>query len=200
MPTIEHQQTNMTASRAAVLRSAENPDTEQSVLRVGLSKNAPQTGELLGPDPQTGSFDAVFCDFALYSGPNRTAAMRGLWRLVRPGGKLVVTVWGPHHLEPAATWFWDAVRKIRPDLSHGFYRRDRICNLQTLRALLSEAGVTNIHFTAQTSEHTVLSSNSWWAVVLDSGFRRTVEQLDSADSAYVRSASWQTFTTPELRP
>jgi SAM-dependent methyltransferase len=60
-------------------------------------------------------FDIVICVFGIFFLPDMAAAVAELWRLVRPGGALAVTVWGPRFLEPATTAFWDAVGAERPD-------------------------------------------------------------------------------------
>lgn len=39
------------------------------------------------------SFDAVVCQFGLMFFEDRAAAMREMWRVVRPGGRLVIAVW-----------------------------------------------------------------------------------------------------------
>jgi ubiquinone/menaquinone biosynthesis C-methylase UbiE len=69
----------------------------------------------------SGSFDAVVCVFGIFFLPDMAAAVAELWRLVRPGGVLAITVWGPGFLEPATTAFWAAVGVERPDLVGGFH-------------------------------------------------------------------------------
>jgi ubiquinone/menaquinone biosynthesis C-methylase UbiE len=54
------------------------------------------------------SFDVVVCVFGIFFLPDMAAAVAELWRLVRPGGTLAVTVWGPRFLEPATAAFWEA--------------------------------------------------------------------------------------------
>jgi ubiquinone/menaquinone biosynthesis C-methylase UbiE len=41
------------------------------------------------------SFDVVMSQFALMYFPDRTAALREMARVLRPGGRLVIAVWGP---------------------------------------------------------------------------------------------------------
>ena len=63
-----------------------------------------------------GGFDAVVCVFGIFFLPDMPGAVRKLWALVRPGGNLAVTTWGPRFFEPATTAFWDSIREVRPDL------------------------------------------------------------------------------------
>jgi O-methyltransferase/aklanonic acid methyltransferase len=44
---------------------------------------------------RAGSFDAVLCASALYLLPQPVAALRGFGRVLRPGGRLAVAVFGP---------------------------------------------------------------------------------------------------------
>jgi len=49
-----------------------------------------------------GGFGAVVCVFGVFFVPDRPAFVAEMWRLVRPGGVLAVTNWGPGLFEPAS--------------------------------------------------------------------------------------------------
>src|SRR5262249_5036925 len=53
-----------------------------------------------------GSFDAVVCVFGVFFAADMAAFVQEMWRLVRPGGTLAVTTWGPALFEPANSHFW----------------------------------------------------------------------------------------------
>jgi ubiquinone/menaquinone biosynthesis C-methylase UbiE len=65
------------------------------------------------------SFDAVVCVFGVFFAPDMPAFAAEMWRMVRPGGTLAITTWGPGWCEPASTVFWDSVRDVEASL----YRR-----------------------------------------------------------------------------
>ena len=71
-------------------------------------------------------FDAVVCVFGIFFVDDMPALARELWRMVRPGGVLAVTTWGPEAFEPGATAFWDAVGQVRPDLVRSFNPWDKL--------------------------------------------------------------------------
>ena len=81
------------------------------------------------------SFDAVVCVFGVFFLPDMAAAVAEMWRLVRPGGVLAITVWGPEWLEPATTAFWAAVGAERPDLVGGFHPWTRVTDTAALSQL-----------------------------------------------------------------
>lgn len=50
---------------------------------------------------EDGAFDAVVCQFALMFFPDRAAALREMWRVLAPGGRLAIAVWGAiEEIEP----------------------------------------------------------------------------------------------------
>ena len=88
--------------------------------REGLGNIEFRRADMRALDFSPASFDAVVCVFAIFFVPDMAAQLAALWRLVRPGGTLAVTVWGRGLFEPAAGEFWKAVRRRRPDLERRF--------------------------------------------------------------------------------
>jgi len=154
----------------------------------GLRNLEFRVGDMLALDLPDASFDAVICVFGIFFVPDMGAAVRELWRMVRPGGRLAVTTWGPRLFEPASSVFWEAVRSERADLHKAFNPWDRISEPQELRRLLLEGGVESAEVIAEHGEHPLPSPEDWWTIVLGSGYRGTVEQLDDAARSRVRAA------------
>ena len=148
-----------------------------------------RVGDMLDLRLPDSHFDAVVCVFGIFFVPDMAAAARVLWRLVRSGGKLAITTWGPRFFEPATTAFWNSIRDVRPDLYKGFNPWDRICEPHTIFALLREAGIDHAKVVAEDGEHPIPSPEAWWSAVLGSGYRGTVEQLDVSDRERVRTAN-----------
>jgi SAM-dependent methyltransferase len=132
-------------------------------------------------------FSAVVCVFGIFFVPDMAAAVRALWQVVSPGGRLAITTWGPRFFEPATTAFWNAVREVRPDLYKGFNPWDRISDPPALQALLREGGVARAEVVAEAGEHPVPCPEAWWSAVLGSGYRGTLEQLDAQAREHVRA-------------
>ena len=134
-------------------------------------------------------FDAVVCVFGIFFVPDMPAAVRVLWRALRPGGKLAFTTWGPRFLEPANAAFWNSIREVRPDLYKGFNPWDRICDPPAVDSMLREAGVMGAEVVAEAGQHPIGSPEAWWAAVLGTGYRGTVAHLDAAGRERVRAAN-----------
>jgi len=147
-----------------------------------------RTGDMLELGLPAESFDAVVCVFGIFFVPDMAAAVRELWRYVRPGGRLALTTWGPRLFEPVNSVFWGAVAQHRPELHRAFNPWDRITEPDALRALLAEGGVpvTAAEVVAEEHRHPLASNDDWWALVLGSGYRGTFEQLAPAERAAVR--------------
>src|SRR5437868_2488468 len=107
----------------------------------GLSNIEFRTGDMLELPFGDGEFDAAVCVFGVFFVPDMPAAVRSLWRVVKPGGRLAITTWGPRFFEPANSTFWNSVRAERPELYKGFNPWDRIVAPSAVLALLREAGV-----------------------------------------------------------
>lgn len=190
-------------SGASALVAAERVGPEGRVIGVDLAENLVQrarvkamirrlgnvefqVGDFERLDVPAGSFDAVVCVFGLYFAPDMWGALRRLWRWLRPGGRLAITTWGPRLFEPASSLFWQAVCVERPELYKGFNRWDRITQPAALERLLREAGIPDPRTEAEASVHPLAQPEDWWTIVLGSGYRGTLEELDVEARVRVR--------------
>jgi len=147
--------------------------------------------EALGfPD---GAFDAVICVFAIFFVPDMVTQVRELWRMVRPGGQLAITTWGPRMFEPGSAAWWAAVKRYRPDLLSAFNPWERIITPQAVNQLLIDSGIGDAQITAVSGQQALRSPDDWWTVVLGSGYRWTIEQMDHETIENVRNENIKTL-------
>jgi len=172
-------------------------DLAKELLELARTKAAQQhlgniefeLGDMLSLRFPSESFNAVVCVFGIFFGPDMAVAARELWRLVRRGGQLAVTTWGPNLFEPANEAFWRSIENARPDLYKGFNPWDRINDPASLEKILTEGGVEAPKITAENRLHPINSAEDWWTIVLGSGYRGTIEQLNALEREQVRDAN-----------
>jgi ubiquinone/menaquinone biosynthesis C-methylase UbiE len=148
-----------------------------------------ELGDMLSLKFPNESFDAVVCVFGIFFVPDMPMAVQELWRCVRPGGQLAATTWGPNLFEPANEAFWRSIKDVRPDLYKSFNPWDRINDPAGLKKILSEGGVDSPKIIAENHLHPISSAGDWWTIVLGSGYRGTVEQLNSSERERVKDAT-----------
>ena len=205
----------MSAGGASAIPAAESVGPTGSVIGVDLAENllalargkAKDRG-LKNIDFRSGdmtqlafgddSFDVVVCVFGIFFVPDMEAALRELKRVLRSGGKLAITTWGPRFFEPASTAFWESVRDVRPDLYKGFNPWDRISEVDAVCALLTSAGFNSVEAVAESGVQPVNSPEDWWAMIMGSGYRGTVAQLNLDDQQRIRLANLDFITRTSL--
>jgi ubiquinone/menaquinone biosynthesis C-methylase UbiE len=138
--------------------------------------------------PAAEQFDAVICVFGIFFFPDMTGAAAHLWRLVRDGGQLAITTWGPRVLEPGSMAAWAAIQAERPNLYRGFHPWDRINEPEMLGALLLDAGI-RAEVAEESSVQHLKTADDFWTIAMGSGFRGTIEQLDAEARERVRRAT-----------
>jgi ubiquinone/menaquinone biosynthesis C-methylase UbiE len=164
-----------------------------SLARQRLDVDGLTNTELIRTDATTtgfddGSFDAVVCVFGVFFVDDMPGFVREMWRMVRPGGRLAVTTWGPGWLEPASGIFWECVRQVRPELHKAFNPWDEITAPDALTALLAEGGVTEAEAVPVAGRQRLDRPEDSWEMVLGSGLRATVDALGEAEGEAVRAA------------
>jgi ubiquinone/menaquinone biosynthesis C-methylase UbiE len=172
-------------------------DVAQSLLELARAKAAQrrlgntrfELGDLLSLSFPNESFDAAICVFGIFFVPDMAAAVKELWRCVRRGGQLAVTTWGPNLFEPANSAFWTSIEDVRPDLYKDFNPWDRINDPASLMTIMREGGVESAKIAEENRLHPISSVEDWWTIVLGSGYRGTIEQLNPSERERVKEAN-----------
>jgi SAM-dependent methyltransferase len=157
---------------------------QEKVTGAGLANVELRAGDMTDLELPPGAFDVVLCVLGLFFVDDMPGFVRSLWALLRPGGRLAITVLGDRFFAPMLDVFVDAVHAERPgfDVVEPWRRTE---DPETLRVIMTEAGVAacEIH-----SEVDVLpvESGDWWRIVLGTGLRRTAVALDPDEAERVR--------------
>ena len=139
-----------------------------------------RSGDMMELGFPDGHFDAIISVFSVFFVPDMAAAVRELWRMVRPGGKLAITTWGPSFFAPVYAIWREAVRSERPDLYAAFNPWDRIDSPEQLRQLLASGGIPDAEIVHEAGQQDLRFPQDWWTIVLGSGLRGTVDAMDAA--------------------
>jgi Methylase involved in ubiquinone/menaquinone biosynthesis len=163
-------------------------------LAAGLDNVEFRRADMTALEYPNGSFDAVVSVFSIFFVPDMEGQVRELWRMVRPGGKLAVTTWGPRIFEPAYSRWLIAVGKERPDLVTAFNPWDRITDVVSVRKLLQDGGVRDAEVMPEESVQPLHSADDWWTIALGSGLRWTIDQMGPEAATRVKqdNVDWLT--------
>ena len=113
------------------------------------------------------SFDVVICGFGLMLMPDPIAAAREASRVLRPGGRLVLTVWAEEHANP---WLATAFRALMeelgaPEPEEGMPGPFALGSAERLANILSEAGFARVDVERVELVEPHESPDSWWSAV-----------------------------------
>lgn len=135
-------------------------------------------------------FDAVVCIFAIFFADNMKKQIEEMWRLVKPGGKLAVTTWGPKMFEPAYSHWNSVLKRYSPDLLSSYNPWDKISNIGSLRKLFEESS-NSIHLDIkeEMAYQSLNNPEDWWTIALGSGFRWIIDQFDPILYVKIREAN-----------
>jgi ubiquinone/menaquinone biosynthesis C-methylase UbiE len=113
------------------------------------------------------SFDAVICGFGLMLMPEPVRAAAEARRVLRPGGRLVLTVWAE---EAANAWLAAAMRALMeelgaPEPEEGMPGPFALGSAQRLEEILSAAGFESVEVERVQMIEPHESPESWWSAV-----------------------------------
>jgi ubiquinone/menaquinone biosynthesis C-methylase UbiE len=145
-----------------------------------------RTGDMTALDIEPGSIDVVICVLGVFFVDDMPGLLRSFWSLLRPGGRMVITVLGERFFDPMIDVFIDAVQAERPGFDVVQPWR-RIGDVATFRALAEDAGLSGFTLREDIDALTLAGPDDWWRIVTGSGLRRTAEALGDETAVRVRA-------------
>jgi ubiquinone/menaquinone biosynthesis C-methylase UbiE len=135
-------------------------------------------------------FDHAVCSFGLFFMSDMAAALRQWLRVIKPGGKLAFTAFGPQAFQPQMQLFFEALAHhgIAPDDHTPLAAAQRLHDPEYCRSLLSDAGLSETVVHKEQLGYHLKDINDWWTVVWNSGLRGWVERLPNEARADFQSA------------
>jgi SAM-dependent methyltransferase len=157
----------------------------------GLTNVAPRVLDLESIDEPDARFDVVLCREGLMFARDPARAAREIARVLRPGGRAVVTVWGPRERNPWLGLIFDAVatqlgRPVPPpDIPGPFALGDA----RRLSAVLFAAGLVDVTVDELEVPLRDRSFDAWWSrtSALAGPLATILASLPDQDKAAIRS-------------
>ncbi len=116
---------------------------EQRVEKLGLRNVSAREGDGQALPHRDGEFDAAFSMFGLIFFPDRARGFRELWRVLKPGGRAVVSSWQPLLRVPTLVAVFQALAQELPNLPFGD-GKGPLSDPEEFRAEMSAAGFSRV--------------------------------------------------------
>jgi SAM-dependent methyltransferase len=172
--------------------------------RLGISNVETRALDAQSLDLEDRSFDAVLCRFGYMLMPDPQRALRESARVLRPGGRLVLAVWGEDERNP---WLANILAAVRshfsaPPPEPGAPGPFSLGDPARLRDLLGQAGFADAEVEEIEARQVFDSLDAWWEQILSVGgpLKAILDPLPESDLNAIRDkvlASGREFVTPD---
>jgi len=109
-----------------------------------------------------GHFDAAVSMFGLMFFPDRVAGMRELWRVLVPGGSVLISSWAPLDRSTAMSALFEAVHAIDPSRPFPAPDPSSLENPEVFASELTQAGFSAIQIHDVSHEMELESADDFW--------------------------------------
>lgn len=133
----------------------------------GLSGVGARRRDLMAIDEPDGSFDVVLCREGLMLVPDPRQAAAEVARVLRPGGRAAVSVWGPRARNPWLGLLFDAVtaRTGMPVPPEGVPGPFSLDDADRLASVLIDGGLVDAEVSEISVPFVAASFDDWWRMV-----------------------------------
>jgi SAM-dependent methyltransferase len=174
------------------------------VTRAGLANVRTRVLDLEDIDEPAATFDAVVVREGLMLVADPIRAASEIRRVLRPGGRVAVTVWGPRERNP---WLTTAFAAVSAELGTtlpppGVPQPFSLDDADRLAAVLSAGGLCDVTVEELPTPHRTASVDEWWArtAALAGPLARRLAALPDDVTAAIRArvgASIEPYRTPD---
>ena len=153
------------------------------------------------------SFDAVVSQFGLMFFEDRVAALREMWRVLRPGGRLAVAVWDAAEHSPGYADMIALLQRLFGDRIANELRGPFVLgDTSALRSLFQQSGIADVEIRTVDGRARFPSLESWmhtdvkgWTLadlIDETQYRRLLQEAPRELTRHVRSDGSVSFGMP----
>jgi len=172
-------------------------DVNQSMLEVARRTSSAiewKSGQAESLPFEDARFDAVVSQFGLMFFEDRDAALREMWRVLRPGGRLAVAVWGSLESSPGYSAMTVLLQRLFGDQAANAFRAPFVLgDSEPLLALFTDAGIPGAEVLTQEGTARFPSIESW--TYTDIKGWTLADVIDDSQYACLLAAAHEEFTT-----
>lgn len=121
------------------------------------------------------SFDYILCGFAIFLFPHLDQALAGFHRVLRPGGKLGISV--ARDLDMLSHWYGRHVSDYAARHHLPTHAGGAILDFEKIPSYLQHAGFTQIQLIQEQANFLYASAQEWWNEKWTHGTRYTLEHM-----------------------
>ena len=126
-------------------------------------------------------YDIILCSFGLFFVNDIVKTLQGWQRVLKTGGRVVFTTFTTNAFKPYIKSFANAMESFGVTIDGGHF--SRLNDTEKCRAVLSEAGFSDIQTETRQLGFHLKDENDWWEIIESSGLRGFIEQLNSGKLA-----------------
>lgn len=136
------------------------------------------------------SVDVALIGLGLFIFPNPAKALAELHRVLRPSGRIALSVWGPRDAVPLIARAQDCIARLLPSPKVARPTVFRLGEADVLAKLLEDAGFSDVSITPHTFACRFDSADDYWQAFLDlaGGAAESLSRLPDAMQARLRAA------------
>ena len=157
-------------------------ETGAAVARLGLRNVSVQQMDAEALDFPGAAFDFVLCGFALQFFPHLERALAEFWRVLAPGGRVVVSTWGADDERWA---FYPALRAAygaRVKLQSQSFERP-----ESLEQIFGAAGFAEVSIRVEPFDWICAEAEEWWEAQWSMSSRAGLERLEPAAAGRLKA-------------
>ncbi len=134
---------------------------------------------------RSNDFDLITCGFGLFFLTDAKAAIKKWHRVLKPGGRVIVSTFRQSAFMPMAKWFRELIEETGvdfPDSSWQQFSDNKSCLALFDNDLYQDQKIT----TKQHGIH-LKDANEWWNIIINSGLRSYLDLLDTQQQTELRT-------------